>query len=73
MASKNNFETSFFGQSVDKDKPFNAYLKLDDKAIFDKVNSIFEYLCNKKSKLDNDDIKYVCEYKSIEELEKFLN
>lgn len=73
LACKNNFESAFFKQTTNnKDKPFNAYIMLDNKTIFDKVNSVFEYLCNEKDKLDSDDIQYVCEYKSVEELEKFL-
>ena len=74
MACKNNFEATFFGENEksSKDKPFNAYKKIDDVEIKNKVISVFEYLCGLKNELSDDDKLYVCEYKKINELEEFI-
>lgn len=74
LACKTNFELAFFGANniVEKDKPFNSYMQMENEMIFKKVNSVFEYLCNQKSKLTVADIESVCEYKTINELAEFV-
>jgi putative ATP-dependent endonuclease of OLD family len=72
IACKKNFEFAFFKNEVSKDKPFNSFQKLDDVKIFNKVNSIFKYLCNQKTQLSKVDMKYVREYQTINELVEFV-
>lgn len=73
LACKINFEKAFFGNEVTKDKPFNAYIKINEKEILTKVTILFEYLCGLSNELSENINACVCEYKSINELEKFTN
>jgi len=72
LASKKNFEASFFGDEVAKDKPFNAYEKMNDVNLFNKVASVFDYMCGLKAALSDNDKLCVCEYKTIDELKNFV-
>jgi putative ATP-dependent endonuclease of OLD family len=66
LASKKNFESTFFWAEVSKDKPFNALQKLKDPIIKQKVSLLLNYLVF-------DDPKNVCpsevvEYSNVSEL-----
>lgn len=71
LATKRNFENAFFEKEEVKDKPYNAYNKIDDPVICAKVTGVFDYLCGLKSGLTDEDKLYVCEYKTVLELEEF--
>ncbi|MGB8816104.1 MAG: AAA family ATPase [Minisyncoccia bacterium] len=74
LASKYNFEFAFFGEQgvVLKDKPYNAYIQIDNPIIYNKVCKLLDYLCNLDIELNIDVKDCVCEYKSVDELKKFI-
>jgi putative ATP-dependent endonuclease of OLD family len=73
LATKKNFEAAFFTEEVSKDKPYNAYTKVDDTGIADKVGKLLDYLCGLDQEISVDINDCVCEYKTIDELKGFLN
>jgi putative ATP-dependent endonuclease of OLD family len=72
LSSKNNFESSFFGKEVLKDKPYNAYVKVGEADILYRVSKLLDYLCNIDTVLDAGLHSFVCEYKTIEKLKEFI-
>ncbi len=72
VATKKNFETAFFAQEVEKDKPYNAYIEVGKPDILFKVSKLLDYLSNIDAVLHVDICDCVCEYKTIEELKNFL-
>lgn len=72
IACKNNFESAFFGNEVIKDKPFNAYKRIEDETIAAKVTQLLDYLCGNDQWLNDDITDCVIQYKSIDELKVFI-
>ena len=72
VATKKNFENAFFSKEATKDKPFNAYVKLDDPVIRAKVGKLLDFLCGLDTEIDSGLQESVCEYKTIEELALFV-
>ncbi len=72
VASKINFEKSFFGTDVKNDKPFNAYKNLEDPAKKSNVVKLLSFLSEKDLPLDPMLKDYVIEYQSNDELLKYI-
>jgi putative ATP-dependent endonuclease of OLD family len=72
LATKKNFENAFFTKEVTKDKPYNAYIEVGKSEVLSKVSKLLDYLGNIDARLNTDIQESVCEYKTIDELSKFL-
>ena len=70
IASKLNFESAFFHSEVKSDKPFNAYQKMETPEICHNVSVLLDYLAYLGETLP---VSWVLAYKTIDDLEKFIN
>lgn len=72
VATKKNFENAFFTKEVSKDKPYNAYKEVSKPEILKRVSLLLDFLCNIDPTVPLELNDSVCEYKTLDELKKFL-